>query len=725
MAEEQNTKEEKEDRQVLAPVAGQLLRNHESGHTFRVLYISDTPDQPCWWIDMDSKSNIPKAVSADDLLEGIDAHSLEPVIDTSRMDDRKAPSPAMIHRRDSAWRLIQGIVDKEPEIYEPNQRMILLQQTEKKTGVAINNLYRHLGRYWKGGKTKDALLPRYERCGRCRTPESTQHTRQGRPKTPGNNGKILTEKDYGIFEKAISRHYEGVRTSSLESTYRQMLGTYYVTKDANGNPISLPPDELPSINQFIYWYKKNRNPADSVRKKEGEHRFALNHRSITGKTETCVYGPSEKVQIDATIGDFYLVRRDHRNEVIGRPVIFFVRDACTRMITGMNVTLEDASWNQALIAIKNSAEDKVAYCARYGVKITEDQWPCHYLPSAIIADNGELGGKKVESIIADLGIMVENCPPYRGDLKGVIENSFHICQHRLRDIIPGYVEKDSGTRGADDYRANACMDFESFVQGLIRCVLFYNNSKPMDSDSYQVTPEMIRDRILPIPLQLWNYGMKYRSGSLRSINRDEMYRVLLPQDTASVTERGIVFQDLYYTCSEAEEKGWFINARAKGRYKIPISYDPSCVDHIYLHTEDGRLITCSLLDRSAPFKSMTEEDMKMYQEEYKQQLADHNTKLNQANAELVESLDQLVKDNTKDRAGKSKIRAALKKKNIDASREAEKEELSGAAKAKKKQKEQTEQTDPSPTVQGYRPSLPSDKVIDDALDRLMHKAGLT
>ena len=38
----------------------------------------------------------------------------------------------------------------------------------------------------------------------------------------------------------------------------------------------------------------------------------------------------------------------------------------------------------------NAASDKVAYCAEYGIEITESQWPCRYIPDSILADRGEL-----------------------------------------------------------------------------------------------------------------------------------------------------------------------------------------------------------------------------------------------------------------------------------------------------------------------------------------------
>ena len=81
----------------------------------------------------------------------------------------------------------------------------------------------------------------------------------------------------------------------------------------------------------------------------------------------------------------------------------------SRETMGVHITLESPSWKQALMAIKNCAEDKVEFCKRFGVDITHEDWPVSCLPSVLVADNGELGGSGVEDIIAALGITVENC----------------------------------------------------------------------------------------------------------------------------------------------------------------------------------------------------------------------------------------------------------------------------------------------------------------------------
>ena len=68
----------------------------------------------------------------------------------------QAPSASSIQRRDRIWTLIGDIVTKEPAVFDPLQRKILLQEKSETTGVAVSNFYPHLGRYWRGGKVPDA-----------------------------------------------------------------------------------------------------------------------------------------------------------------------------------------------------------------------------------------------------------------------------------------------------------------------------------------------------------------------------------------------------------------------------------------------------------------------------------------------------------------------------------------------------------------------------------------
>ena len=126
------------------------------------------------------------------------------------------------------------------------------------------------------------------------------------------------------------------------------------------------------------WYGKKHDVKEKLSTRRGEVKFALNNRPILGKSDFGIMGPGAKYQIDATIGDIYLVSRFNRNEIIGRPVIYFIIDTFSRMIAGMYVGLEGPSWAGAMMALANAAADKVKYCAEYGVSIADEEWPCHY-----------------------------------------------------------------------------------------------------------------------------------------------------------------------------------------------------------------------------------------------------------------------------------------------------------------------------------------------------------
>lgn len=78
----------------------------------------------------------------------------------------------------------------------------------------------------------------------------------------------------------------------------------------------------------------------------------------------------------------------------------------------------------------------------------------------------------------------------------------------------------------------------------------------------------------------------------------------MPKDRASITERGIKFKNMYYSCEEAVKEGWYEEARRKGRFYKEISYDPRNIDKIYIRVNKGRdFITCRLLDESSIYKN--------------------------------------------------------------------------------------------------------------------------
>ncbi|MEI0738995.1 Mu transposase C-terminal domain-containing protein [Paenibacillus sp. JTLBN-2024] len=119
---------------------------------------------------------------------------------------------------------------------------------------------------------------------------------------------------------------------------------------------------------------------------------------------------------------------------------------------------------------------------------------------------------------------------------------------------------------------------------VILCAIHYNNNFVIEN--YIRDEEMIKDGVSPIPVKLFEWGMKNRAGKLRTISKEQLMLTLLPSSQASVTEFGIKWNGMFYTNETALREQWFVESRFSGRKKVMITYDPRDVGIIYLHNKD-------------------------------------------------------------------------------------------------------------------------------------------
>ncbi len=364
-----------------------------------------------------------------------------------------------------------------------------------------------------------------------------------------------------------------------------------------------------------------------------------------GKSDKGNLGPGAKYQIDATVGDIYLVSSINREWIIGRPVIYVIIDVFSRMVAGIYVGLEGPSWIGAMMALANAASDKVEFCRDYGINITEEDWPCSGIPESILADRGEMEGKNIDTLINTLHVKIENTPPYRADWKGIVEQYFRTLNIKVKPLAPGYIDTDFRERGGQDYRLDAKMDISEFTEMVIRCVLYHNNHNWMDS--YSRDEELAAGNVDPIPIQIWNWGIIHRSGSLRSTPDEIVKLSLMPAASATVTEKGIKFKTRYYKSDRAISEHWFEKARSRGSWKIDISYDPRILDRIYARLEDGRNYDVCYLIEGQGFIGKTAEELD-YLEAYEKLNRQKNAGvIIQSKVDLISELENIVKKSKK------------------------------------------------------------------------------
>lgn len=577
---------------------GKIINNFESGAQYLVLWVAPE-NKYGYWYDLNSRSRKPTKFVPSDITSDENNHIYE-VTDFSIATNRPEStlSDAEKAHRDKIWFMMQTAVEYEPEIYESKTRIAILRMIAEDNNTYPNNLYGLLDKYWRSGKTKNAFIPAFHRCGGKGSVRNDGVKKIGRKSYDENStGKRLTETDRTNFANAIKSYYLNRKKLTLTTVYEKMLSDCYSveSKKNPGKKQLLPPNELPSIWQFRFWYNKNRNTVNEQKKRNGESSFELTGRSVLGKSDFGLMGPGAQYQIDATVGDIYLVSQFDRSNIIGRPVLYFVIDAFSRTVTGMSVGLEGPSWRGIAGAIANMAMDKVAYCKEYGIEITEKDWPCKHVPASLVGDRGELISKNADNLVNMLGIRIVNTPPYRADLKGIVEQHFKTINTNSVALLPGSVKPDMSKRGGKDYRLDAKLDIRQFTQIIIKCVLHYNNHHYMDY--FERNEVMMRDHVEAVPARLWDWGIRNYSGALRSFPEDIVRSAVMPTDKATVTGKGIKFKGLFYSSDRAVHEAWFEKARSSRTWSVTISYDPCDMANIYIWNNDDKAYdVCTLLD---------------------------------------------------------------------------------------------------------------------------------
>jgi len=576
-----------------------LISDVETGAQYIVLWIAPNNSYG-YWYEMTGRSCKPVKFDIGNISSVENALRYE-ITDFKAPSTRKESDIGETEKahRDRLWSMLKYALEYEPEIYERNSRAAILHKISDENSIEFSNLYPLLDRYWRSGKTKNAFIPAFYKRGNKGSVRNSKDRKIGRkPQNDISDGKIITETDRKYFESAVKSHFLNRNKATFTAVYEKLLADFYsISTDDNksGHKTLMPPGQRPTLRQFRYWYNKHRDIETEQKKRDGKTSFELNGRAVTGRSDFGLMGPGAQFQIDATVGDIYLVSQFDRSNLIGRPVIYFIVDVFSRMVTGMSVGIVGPSWIGMAGAITNMVTDKTAYCKEYGIEITESEWSCHHLPSVLRGDRGELISKNADNLANVLGIRVENAPPYRADLKGVIEQHFRTINTNSVALLPGGVKPDMSKRGGHDYRLDAQLDIRQLTKILIKCVIYYNSHHYMDY--FERTEAMIRDNVKAVPSDLWEWGIRNCSGALRSFPAEQVRLAVMPSDKAIVTEKGIRFKGLFYSSDRAVRESWFVKARSSKRWQISVSYDPQDMATVYVRNEDDNTYdVCSLLD---------------------------------------------------------------------------------------------------------------------------------
>lgn len=480
-------------------------------------------------------------------------------------------STAQRRERDRRFALIKPLLDNTCICDKPHRNEIV-KQVVGEHGVSRRTVLQYLWKYWVY-QNKNILLP------------------TGRASAKAHK---LTADEKAI-RWALNKYYYTPQKQSLQTAYKMMLRAKFC--DAQGK---LKPD-YPTFWQFRYFFRKNRDPISETISRQGLKAYQRNHRPFTGSV--CDYAHTIGVYMtDATVADIYIVSRLSRKP-IGRPVIYTMVDAYSRLITGVYVGLEGGQYALRLL-LQNTFTDKVSFCHQHGIDIDPQDWPSHHLPTKIMTDRGsEFVAGMLENLCENYHIEIENLPAYRPDLKGVVEKLFDLIQSAYKPLLKGkgVIESDTQERGAPDYRRQGTLDLEQFTAVVLRCVLFYN-AKSVQTGFTRI-PAMIEANTPPLAASIWSFCEAQDDCPVHEATDKRLLYTLLPRMEGRITQRGVEVFGLRYTNCNLKKR--FVTAGLRGRESVQIAYMPECIDTIWLY-ENGTYTALALVQKTYLGKTLAE-----------------------------------------------------------------------------------------------------------------------
>lgn len=379
-----------------------------------------------------------------------------------------------------------------------------------------------------------------------------------------------------LFDQAIRQYYFSAKRFSLRTTYEMLLLQNFTSE--SGLLLDSAPS-WPSFRHYFYDQKYHKNPQKHI-SRDGLSHYQRNFRAKFGTAAAWRPAPGA-YQMDATQADLYLVSRSNRSQVVGRPYIYLAVDTATQLIAGMYVGFS-CDETAVMSCIAQAAENKVNFCRKYGIAITQDEWPNSGLPYEVITDKGrEFWGTRMGELCRRYGIEAQSLAPFRPDQKGLVEKAFDVLQTRYKPLLrgKGVIEEDAQERWAVDYRTQAVLNLDEFTQIVLHTIIYLNSGRCLSSGKS--------------PAQLW----RECNPKLLDVPELELRIQTLPRESVKLTLKGIRVNRLQYVPLAVD--GLCIGDT------YTAAYDPENLSQVYLILP-AEIRICPLCNCDTAFQGLSD-----------------------------------------------------------------------------------------------------------------------
>lgn len=479
------------------------------------------------------------------------------------------------------------------------------------------------------GFTERSLRARWDRCGapgkkRLLSPNASRQ-KSGRKTSQQRLNKAL----YGIYgqpvQTGMNEAWEDIIAAadkkvpipkpSMPERYKQIISSHFATAstfDADGKIITvdLKKGSYPNYQQVKRVLTTRTNYLQKILEKTSKGHFSRALRGLSSKSWEGVSGPGHLYAIDSTIGDIYLRSSLNPAWIVGRPIVYIVVDVWSTAIVGFYVCLTGPSWSTAQVSLFNTAASAQLLGHLWDYEMQPSLFPAPTLPYALQCDRGEYLSKRAKATGMKLSVNLSYAPPFRPDLKGVVEVMHRILKNTQYNFLPGAMD---ARRAEYDLRrsnpAEATMTVRHYMQYLHECFFRYNLTA---NRSHRLDAHMMADHVYPSPAGLWRWGHAMGIGYSKAQAQAELTSSLLPiSDKGRVSRSGISFCGNDYRSEIIDAEQWSTIARTSGHgWQIPVQYYPGSVAKIWTPNVSGKgLIDLDISDLARTSPEVTHDEM--------------------------------------------------------------------------------------------------------------------
>lgn len=365
--------------------------------------------------------------------------------------------------------------------------------------------------------------------------------------------------------------YELVIQSSFVRRYKQ-VGTDLV-------PVELKEGEYPNFAQFKWLTTTRKSALERILTKTTKGHFDRALRGLTGKSWKGVAGPGHTWAIDSTIGDIYLRSSIDRAWIIGRPIVYIIVDVWSTAVVGFHVCLSGPSWATAKISLFNAVTDPKTMGVLWGYQPLMALDPYPTLCNSLLSDRGEYLSIAARQTMFALKNCASYAPPYRPDLKGLVEVLHRIIKDQQFPFIPGAI---NFRRKEYELRRVRLEDSAYTLPEYVRHLheIFYRYNLTADR-SNRLDAHMIAEGVFPSPAGLWRYGYQIGLGFTRSTPKADLIHHLLPEAKGRVKKDGVYVGGHLYDAPNLPGLDWTTKARNGEYFDIPVRYYPGSVSRVW------------------------------------------------------------------------------------------------------------------------------------------------